>query len=166
MKAKIHGINARSNHASLLYAHCNQAYFSDSKTCDFSSLQSLFRIAMSKIKGQDMLHFTGLGPLGIRWILGLCEGIRTDERDLWCVGEREDAAVPRDLVAAERNAGFIGEAVREIQVSLTEKGRLFQLVTDGPMVAPLVQLTHWFVLKTRLRIICVRWSWKSKEKKT
>jgi hypothetical protein len=33
-----------------------------------------------------------------------------------CAGEREDAAVSRDLVAAERNAGFIGDAVREIQV--------------------------------------------------
>lgn len=31
-------------------------------------------------------------------------------------GEREDAAVPRDLVAAERNAGVIGEAVRDIQI--------------------------------------------------
>lgn len=31
-------------------------------------------------------------------------------------GEREDAAVSRDKVAAERNAGIIGEAVRDIQI--------------------------------------------------
>lgn len=31
-------------------------------------------------------------------------------------GEREGAAVPRDQVAAERNAGVIGDAVREIQI--------------------------------------------------
>ncbi len=86
----------------------------------------------------------------------------------WCVvGVREDRGVSAEVLSAERNAGSIGEGIREIQVrAFPCFSYCTSWINEGQQQRTLQLLTsEEELLGARFRIICARWSWRNRGKR-